>query len=381
MPLPSGFVFFSGKSGFYNSEREDTLLIASYEPLSAAAVFTTNKLEAAPVRIAKKLLKENRFVSGVLINTGSANAATGKEGEDDAYEILSFAQNYFSLNHPLLPCSTGVIGVRLHKEAIIRALSEAEKHFDIERAARTIMTTDTFPKYEEAQGSGYTICGITKGAGMISPSLATTLTVILTDINISPLLMQKYLLEGVETSFNRISVDSEQSTNDAVILISSMKQTPKCFSKSEFKALLNEILYRLALKVLKDGEGATKIIRIYAKGFSSNLEAEKAAKRVAASLLVKTAIYGGDPNWGRIYCALGNSGANISEERLKIWIGDFLVFDGSPCSYDEEELKRYLKDSEAVDITVDAQIGNGFYEFYTCDLTEKYIEINAHYRS
>jgi glutamate N-acetyltransferase/amino-acid N-acetyltransferase len=381
MPLPSGFVFYSGKSGFYNSERDDTLLIVSEEPLSAAGVFTTNRLEAAPVRIARKLLKENRFFSGVLINTGSANAATGKEGEADAYEILSFAQDNFSLNYPLLPCSTGVIGVRLHKERIVKALLEAERHYDLERAARTIMTTDTFPKYEEVQGSGYSICGISKGAGMISPSLATTLTVVLTDINISPLLLQKYLLEGVETSFNRISVDSEQSTNDAVILISSMKQIPEGFSKSEFRALLKEILYRLALKVLRDGEGATKIIRIYANGFSSNNDAERAAKRIAASPLVKTAVYGADPNWGRIYCALGNSGANLSEDRLKIWIGDYLVFDGGPCSYDEEQLKRYLRDSDSVEITVDARIGSGSYEFYTCDLTEKYIEINAHYRS
>lgn len=378
--LPEGFVFYSGFTGIYGRERPDILLIHAPDGAVAAGVFTTNRLEAAPVKLAKETLKRSLYVGGVLVNTGFANAATGQRGIEDARRLLNFVADRYKITLPLLPASTGVIGVHIPVEKFEAALESAAAHTDLELAARSIMTTDTFPKFSLIAGSGYTLAGITKGAGMIAPSMATTLTFILTDANLPPSFLKRVLFKATQKTYNRISVDGEQSTNDCIILLSSMKKKVIPQLKLEFELLLTELLLKLGMMVLKDGEGATKIIKVYGRGFRSENEAEAACRRVALSLLVKTAIYGCDPNWGRIYAAIGDAGVSVDEEKLKIYIGPTCVYEGKPLTFDEEELKKYLQADE-VEIMVDAGLGKGESYFYTCDLTERYIQINSSYKS
>ncbi len=378
--IPDGFEFYTWNSGMYLKEREDVLLIRCEKPAKAAAVFTTNALPAAPVRVGKELLAKNSLFSGVFINTGYANAATGKVGIDDCIELADFIKVAFDCDFPLIPLSTGVIGARIPLEKIKNTASSAVAHRDLKRAASAIMTTDTYPKYFSVEGSGYTIAGISKGAGMIAPSMATTLTVVLTDADISSLILKKSLIEAIEKTFNRISVDGEQSTNDTALILSVPVKKPQTPFKEEFSRLLTDVLYELSMMVLKDGEGAKKVIKISCRRFLSKLDAESAAKTIATSPLVKTAIAGADPNWGRVFCALGNSGARVDEPRLTISIGSTVVFAGEPVEFDEDKLRDYLK-GEYIEIEVDAGTGKHDYEFYTCDLTEEYVKINASYRS
>lgn len=379
--IPSGFKFYSGCAGFYGNERPDTLVVVAEEGALVAGVFTTNALSAAPVKVARELLKNHRKFSGVVANAGCANAATGKKGVSDAKELISFTKEHFGLPHPLLPASTGVIGQYLPLEEIKNAIKNSKEHRDLELAARTIMTTDTFPKTKVLKSNeGYTLAGITKGAGMIAPSLATTLTFVFTDADFHYGFLKKALLGAVQRTFNRISVDGEQSTNDAVILLSSRKKSVSSSAKKEFEKLLQALLYDLSLMVLKDGEGATKIIKVFAEGFLSQKDADNAARRVALSLLVRTAFYGADPNWGRIFSALGDSGVKVDEDKLKIWIGSQLVYDGKPVEFSREKAVEEMRGSE-VEIRFSAGLGRFHSYFMTCDLTEKYIEINSSYTS
>lgn len=378
--LPEGFVFYSGFAGIYDRERPDILLIHALDGAAAAGVFTTNRLQAAPVKLAREILKNSPYVGGVLVNTGFANAATGQRGVEDALQLLNFAAEKYKIKLPLLPASTGVIGAYLPVEKFKAALESAAVHTDLKLAARSIMTTDTFPKFSLAAGSGYTLAGITKGAGMIAPSMATTLTFILTDADLPPSFLKRALFKAAQKTYNRISVDGEQSTNDCIILLSSQKRKLTPQLKLEFESLLTELLFKLGMMVLKDGEGATRIVKVCGRGFRSESEAEAACRRVALSLLVRTAIYGCDPNWGRIYAAVGDAGVAVDDEKLKIFIGSTCVYEGKPMAYDEEELKKYLE-GEEVEILVDAGLGRGESYFYTCDLTEKYIEINSSYTS
>lgn len=379
--FPEGFKFYSGFAGFYSKDRPDVLLIVAENPASAAGVFTSNRLKAAPVRISKQLLARNRLFSGVLVNAGYANAATGKKGVEDAEEILRFARERFGLSHPVLAASTGVIGQHLPVVEIKKALESAVEHKDLELAARSIMTTDTFPKFKSLKGSGgYAVAGITKGAGMIAPSMATTLTFVLTDASLPSGFLKSCLSDAVARTFNRISVDGEQSTNDCVIVLSSNMKEVSRTHREEFKRLLMSILHDLSLQVLKDGEGATRLIKVFTERFATSADADAAARKIALSPLVRTAIYGGDPNWGRIFSALGDSGASVSEEKLEIYIGKHLVFKGEPVGFPQEEVSNYLR-SEQVEIRVRANLGHHDSYFYSCDLTEEYIKINSSYTS
>lgn len=379
--FPEGFKFYSGFAGFYSSDRPDVLLIVSEKPATAAGVFTSNRLKAAPVRISQDLLLKNRYFSGVLVNAGFANAATGKKGIEDAEELLRYAAEKFSLPFPILAASTGVIGKRLPVAEIKKALEGASEHRDLELAARSIMTTDTFPKFKSLRGNGgYVIAGISKGAGMIAPSMATTLTFVLTDASLPAGFLKSCLLAAVEKTFNRISVDGEQSTNDCILLLSSNEKEVLKIHKEEFRRLLISLLHDLSIQILKDGEGATKLIKVFAEGFATNADADAAARKIALSPLVRTAIHGSDPNWGRIFSAVGDSGASVREEKLEIYIGKYPVFKGEPVDFPEEELSRYLRSGE-VEIRVRANLGRHDSYFYSCDLSEEYIRINSSYTS
>lgn len=376
--LPSGFSFYSASAGLKEEGRPDILLIKCENGCTATAVFTTNRLSAAPVKISKMLLSKEKIFSGVFVNTGYANAATGRKGLEDAQEMISYVRSFFNLPYSVLPASTGVIGAYLPVEKIKEALKKAEKHTDIELAARSIMTTDTYPKFKVLSGSGYLVAGISKGAGMIAPSMATTLTFVLTDANFSLSFLNSALKKAVEKTFNRISVDGEQSTNDSIYLLSSGKKEVGKREEREFELLLTDLLFDLAMKILKDGEGATKVIKVVAEGFRNKKEALKAARRIALSPLVKTAVYGCDPNWGRVFSALGDAEVYVDEEKLAIYFGPYLVYDGRPVDFKQDEVRDYLKSGE-IEITVNARVGKYDSYFYTCDLTEKYVEINAKY--
>lgn len=379
--IPQGFKFYSGNAGFYSKERPDLLIIAAKEGCSAAAVLTTNKLKAAPIRLAEEMLNKNKIFSGALVNTGFANAATGKKGIKDAQEILDFAKKVLNLPYPLIPASTGVIGSYLPVDEIRKALKSLNQHDDLELAARSIMTTDSFPKFHSIKGTkGYCLAGITKGAGMIGPSMATTLTFVMTDADFSPFFLKQALLSAVEKTFNKIAVDGEQSTNDGIFLFSTGKIKVDKGMAKEFEMLLVNLLYELSMKILRDGEGATKIIKVITKGFASTKDAQSVAKRVALSPLVKTAIYGSDPNWGRIFASIGDSDSYVDEDRLKIFIGNHIVFNGEPVDFNRNELINYLK-GDFIEIVIDANLGKHESYFFSCDLSEKYIEINSSYTS
>lgn len=379
---PEGFYFYTASAGYYSKKRDDLLIVAVPDGARAAGVFTTNRLKAAPVRVSEQLLAKQKTFGGLVVNAGNANAATGKKGEEDALRLAEFAREKTQAEYSFLIASTGVIGVYLDVERIEQAIEEALSNpaVGLEQAAAAIMTTDKFPKYAVREGTGYTIAGITKGAGMISPSMATTLTFVFTDADFSEYLMSKAVNRACEKTFNRISVDGETSTNDSLICLSSRKKRVERNLYQEFELLLTDLLNELSLMILKDGEGATRILRIFTSGFRNDTEADLAARAVGRSLLVKTAAAGADPNWGRIFSAVGASGAVVDEFRLKIYIEDICVFAGRPLEYDEDILKNLMQ-SDSIDIKIDAGLGSGESFFYTCDLTEEYVRINSSYRT
>lgn len=380
--IPEGFYFYTASAEYYAKDRDDILVVLVPDGARASGVFTTNRLKAAPVRLTERIIARQQPVGGVLINAGNANAATGKRGEEDAAQLAEYVQKLSSVNQPFLVASTGVIGVYLEVERIKEAVKAALSRdpVGLEEAAAAIMTTDKYPKFAYREGSGYIIAGITKGAGMIAPSMATTLTFIFTDADFSGYLLSKAVNRACEKTFNRISVDGETSTNDSLICLSSQKKAVSRNSYQEFEALLTDLLAELSMLVLKDGEGATRILKIAAAGFKNDAEADRAARAVGRSLLVKTAVAGADPNWGRIYSAVGASGADVQEQNLKIYIGGTCVFAGRPLEYDEDSLKEYMR-SDEIEVRIDAGAGRGEAYFYTCDLTEEYVRINASYRT
>lgn len=376
---PKGFHFYTGSAGLFDDNRDDVLIIHSETPCTFGAVFTKNTMRAAPVRVSEVIAKEKPTVMGVVANAGCANSATGKKGVEDAKKMIGLTARSLGTGGDYLVASTGLIGKYLDMEKIASAIKEAagSKDKNLIDAAESIMTTDTFPKYAFKKMDGYTIAGITKGAGMICPELATTLAFVVTDYSIDKTTLQKALRKGVDKSYNRISVDGETSTNDCIFVLSNGES--KINSDIEkFETALSDLLLELALKIVKDGEGATKLIFVEAKGFRNKEDAKRVAEKIGNSILVKTALAGENPNWGRIMGAAGNSGVDFSSEKTKISIGDMEVFNGSPVDFSKQEAKKYLS-GEEIKIIFDAAMGEASYSYYTCDITEKYVRINSHY--
>jgi len=377
-----GFYADGISAGLKSKMAKDMAFVYSDTLCEIAATFTTNKMTAAPIRHFKA--KEEFQTNFVLINSKNANAMTGKAGIKDIDEILATLPK--GIINPVMS-STGVIGVRLPKEKIINGA----KLFDLSKqnanaAAEAIMTTDTFSKQiaykvELEDGSSFSIGAMAKGAGMINPAMATMLCFITTDAKVEKDEMQAILSKNVQTTFNAASVDGDTSTNDTVMLLSNAKSG--AYHKEAFSESLYKIMRFLAREMVRDGEGATKLVTYEVSGAKNNKEAEIVAKALTNSLLVKTALYGEDPNWGRIASTVGASGAMANEETLRIAFEDVCVYDRGALYFDEimEQKAGEIMKREVFTIYCDLGIGDGKFTAFGCDLGYEYVKINADYRT
>ena len=376
-----GFFSDGVSAGLKANNALDMAFIYSDAPCDVASVFTTNKMAAAPIKHFKA--KGEFQTNFVLINSKNANAMTGSAGVKDIDEIMAC----FSEKLNPVMSSTGVIGVRLPKEKIIKGT----ELFDITRknpnnAARAIMTTDSFSKecayrVELEDGSSFNIGAMAKGAGMINPAMATMLCFVTTDADIVAKEMQEILDELTKLTFNAASVDGDTSTNDTVMVLSNKKSG--AYNKDAFKEALYKIMLFLAREMVRDGEGATKLVTYSITGAKDDAEAERAAKALSDSLLVKTALYGEDPNWGRVASTIGASGVESDEMSLKISFDDVCVYDKGEVYFDaqmEAKAAEVMK-KDSFSISCDLGIANGGFKAYGCDLGYKYVEINADYRT
>jgi glutamate N-acetyltransferase/amino-acid N-acetyltransferase len=396
--LPRGFLWGAVRAGIKKSGRSDLSAIVTPNACSAAAVFTTNKVQAAPLVIgARHLAASGGRVRAVLINAGNANCATGEAGLTAAVACCQAAATAFACDpHEVFPSSTGIIGVPLPVDkvsaalpALHSALGDTPDHFAA--VASAIMTTDTRPKTAfatiEIEGRPVRIAGVGKGAGMIHPQLAaaphaTMLVYICTDASAEPALLQRLLHAAVETSFNRISIDGDTSTNDTVLLLASGASGANLTeaAASAFASALTDVGVSLAKQIVADGEGATHLVELNIRGAASDSDALRVARAIAHSPLVKTAWAGNDPNWGRLMAATGYSGAAVDPATISIRLGNLLICErgGRVSGFDETAAHRYLSQPEFT-VNIDLGIGDGQCRFWTCDLTQNYVAINADY--
>jgi len=372
-------------------ERADLALLVSDVPASAAGVFTTNRVQAAPVRYTRRAVAAGR-AQAVVINSGNANACTGEPGLEDAAEMALLSAAALGLDGDLvLVASTGVIGVPLPMEAIRRGIPMAAGALEADgtAAAEAIRTTDNFPKTAacrlEIGGVEVTIGGMAKGAGMIHPNLATTLCFLTTDAALPPAVLRGALQRAVAESFNSITVDGDTSTNDTVLLLANGQAGGAPITNGEaltrFTAGLTMVAAELAKMVVRDGEGATKLVEIRVDGALSNAEAHQAAMTVANSLLVKTALHGGEPNWGRILAALGRSGVEMAEETTDVFFGDLAIVRGGLGVPGVWDAAAAALEQKEVTIGIRLGVGNGAARAWTSDLSEEYVRINGSYTS
>ncbi|AXC15280.1 Glutamate N-acetyltransferase [Acidisarcina polymorpha] len=394
--LPSGFQFTAVSAGIKPSGKPDFAIVVADEAASAAAMFTSNRVTAAPLTVGREHLRSSGGrVKVVVVNAGNANCATGEAGVAVCREVCARASATFGgETMEVFPSSTGIIGVPLPGDKLIAALPLAKSdlgrtsgHFD--RFAHAILTTDTRRKvsarhFTTADGQQVKIVGVCKGAGMIHPQLvphATMLAYIFTDAVIAPEALQALLGEAVESSFNRISIDGDTSTNDTVLLLASgAGGVTVDATHAEFREALYAVATDLAKQIVADGEGVTHVIELQIEGATSDAEALKVAKAIAHSPLVKTAWAGTDPNWGRILAAIGYSGVHIDPDRVSIWFGEHEICrnGGRSASFDEAAAHTYISQPE-FRVRIDLGAGHGSCRFWTCDLTAEYVRINASY--
>lgn len=388
MNLPLGYRYSAVYAGIRKADKPDLALIVSDAPASAASVFTTNRVQAAPVRLSRQhLAASGGVVSALMINAGNANCAT-RTGDKVALATTKAAAKALKVPvERVLPSSTGVIGVEMDGSLITKALPElvaglfAERFLD---AAHAIMTTDTVRKVASTRVGDIRIAGMTKGSGMIHPNMATTLGYVMTDAAIAPKALQSMLKRVVDRSYNRLTVDGDMSTNDTLTVLANGASGERVASKNAaaFEQALLDVCQSLAKQIARDGEGARKLIEIEVRGARDNNDAAKIGRAIANSPLVKTAIAGSDANWGRILCAAGYSGANFDPAQADVHLqGVRLCRKGLAAPFDEAAMKKRLDESEVKIRFTLAGDGPGTATFWTCDLTEGYIEINGSYRT
>ena len=392
--VPKGFKAAAYSSGIKKSGKLDLALICADKPVECAGVFTTNKVVAAPVRITESRMRQG-LCQAILVNSGNANACTGHQGLRDARRCGDLVAETLDLAPELVAVSsTGVIGVPLpmhcfeeHVPSLCRMLS----HDQFDGVAKAMMTTDAFPKMcgrtINIDGQEVRLLGLAKGAGMIHPDMATMLAFVVTDAVLADGLLDAALRQSVNASFNRITVDRDTSTNDMALLLASGDAENREISEGsaalgQFCGALNEIMLELAKMIVRDGEGATKLVRIQINGAANDADALAAARSVATSQLVKTAFFGEDANWGRIIAAVGYSGADVDSDKVNISFDDVaMVSNGLGLdSAQEARASEVLKKPEFT-VTVELGLGEGSAYYYTSDLTYDYIKINAHYRT
>lgn len=397
----SGFRATGVKCGLKTSGAKDLALIMAGRPCAAAAMFTTNAFQAAPVLYDKALLARTAGAGlrAVLINAGNANACTGDQGARDAEQMARWLEELARLPaDTVFVMSTGIIGHHLPMPKIKTGLAEALAAIAAEPnggalAAEAIMTTDTIPKEAFAQveigGRVISLGGIAKGSGMIHPNMATMLSTLVTDAQLTPTDLEAALRTAVNASFNRVTVDGDTSTNDTAVILASGAATETPLAGTElaaFTAALTDLCVVLAKMIARDGEGATKLIEVQITGAASEADAAAAARTIAISPLVKTAIFGNDPNWGRFLMAIGRSGAAVNVGQTALWLQTPqsrvpLVGRGQPLSFDAVALHQQLQAAADVTIIADLGLGPASATYWTCDMSYKYVEINAEYHT
>jgi glutamate N-acetyltransferase/amino-acid N-acetyltransferase len=395
--LPCGFRFAATACGLKKTGALDLALLSSDVPASAAAVFTQNLVVAAPVVVSKAHLKASKGrMRAVIVNAGNANCATGVPGYAASVKTVEETARHLGCHpHEVFVCSTGVIGVLLPVEKILRALPGIKRNRrpsarSFAEFSLAICTTDTRPKTAAGSfkmaGRRIHLLGCAKGAGMIHPNMATTLSFVATDANISPSLLQKTLGHVAARTFNTISVDGDTSTNDTLLVLANAaagappikhgSSAHRAFSKA-----LEEVCRSLALQIVADGEGAQRMIEIEVRGAKTESAARRIAQTIATSPLVKTAFAGGDPNWGRIFAAAGRAGVKFDPDRVDIHMAGIQVLRrGQPLDFDERLANKRLLE-KSVHIVVDLQAGRSSARYWTCDFTAEYVRINASYRT
>jgi glutamate N-acetyltransferase/amino-acid N-acetyltransferase len=395
--LPRGFRFAAVKAGLKRSGNLDFAVAVADQPASAAAMFTSNRVQAAPIIVGGRHLERSGGRGRVVaVNAGNANCATGEAGIAACEQICAAAAKTFGAEgHEVFPSSTGIIGVPLPAKKLIDVLPKIDQSLAADTAhfsefARAIMTTDTRPKsahaWVDVDRTRVRIAGVCKGAGMIHPQLvphATMLVYIFTDAAVTPAGLNQLLGGAVEQSFNRISVDGDMSTNDTVLLLASGASGASIDAHHPaFKAALEDVCLSLAKQVVDDAEGVTHVVELQIEGAANDADALRVAKAIAHSPLVKTAWAGSDPNWGRLMAATGYSGAEIDPRRISIWLGDQRICEngGRVADFDEQRAHAYLKNREFT-VRIALGMGEGRCRFWTSDLTAEYVRINADYSS
>ncbi len=392
MNKPKGFLFNGVASGIKKSGRKDLALIFSEKPAVAAAVFTKNIVKGAPIIIGKKRIRKG-LCQSLLINSGVANTYTGEEGIRHAEETTKYLAKQIGIKEDLIiPSSTGIIGGTLPVDKIKRAIPKLVAGLSsnkIEDVARAIMTTDRFPKVSQKTltlgGKRGTITAIAKGAGMIAPNMATMLCFVLTDFQIEGTFLKNSLREVVNSTFNRIIVDGDTSTNDSVFILANgfAGNRPLDTNNKEskkFTKALNEVCDEVAYMMVKDGEGATKVVKILVEEASSEKEAEKVARTVGTSILVKTAFFGEDPNWGRLVAAAGRAGVKFNPKSLEIYFDRIKVVSNG-IQYTKESKYAHIMKKPHFTITLNLNKGTSSFYVLTSDLTFDYVKLNSHYRT
>ncbi|GIN22737.1 MAG TPA: bifunctional glutamate N-acetyltransferase/amino-acid acetyltransferase ArgJ [Bacillus bacterium] len=377
--LPKGFYSCAKKLGIKDNTPDFTV-IYSETRAAAAAMFTKNQFCGAPVTVGKEHIKDG-FLQAFVINSKNANVATGKQGIKDVHTIISAVAEELTINpEDILPSSTGVIGVPLPVQRIVDGIpglkSELKKD-GLKDSAEAIMTTDTFAKFRSKKIDGTTLCAIAKGSGMIEPNMATMLSYIMTDAKIEQEVLKTMLKRAVDVSFNMVSVDGDTSTSDTVAAMANGLAGPVDLEK--FEKALTDMLISLAKDLAKDGEGATKLVEVRVEGAKNDDEAKVMMKSIINSPLVKTAIFGSDPNWGRIISTIGNAKYPIEREKVSVAFGDLTVFrNGEPADSNLKELTNYLESNEIV-ISISLGSGPGKATGWGCDLSYDYVRINGEY--
>jgi glutamate N-acetyltransferase/amino-acid N-acetyltransferase len=395
--LPKGFRFAATACGLKKTGALDLAILSSDVPASAAAVFTQNLVVAAPVTLSKKHLAESKGrMRAVVVNAGNANCATGAQGDSASQRTVEEAARRLGLPpYELFICSTGVIGVQLPVEKILRALPMLARNRrpsarSFAEFSLAICTTDTRPKTASASfrmsGKRIHLIGCAKGAGMIHPNMATTLAFVATDANISPSLLQRTLRDVTARTINAISVDGDTSTNDTLLVLANGAAGAPAIANGskahrQFTAALEEVCGSLAQQIVADGEGAQRVIEIEVRGAKTESAAKKIAETIATSPLVKTAFAGGDPNWGRIFAAAGRSGVKFDPSLVEITMAGIKVLKrGQPLDFNERAASNKLL-ADHVPIVLNLHAGQSSAKYWTCDFTAEYVRINASYRT
>lgn len=387
---PLGFSADGLHAGF-KKKKLDFGWIVSEVPASVAGVYTTNKVIAAPLLVTKASIQKSQKLQAIVVNSGVANSCTGQQGLDAAYEMQRLTAQKLKIEPDLVGlASTGVIGEQLPMDALKNGLSQILVSGKAEDFAEAILTTDTCTKTcvvtEEFGSDLVTMAGVAKGSGMIHPNMATMLAFITCDANISSATLQKALSQHVESTFNQITVDGDTSTNDMVLVMANgCRQNEEILPDTEefekFSKMLRYLMADLAKKIAKDGEGATKLIEVNVRHAKDERSGRMIAKSVVGSSLVKTAIFGQDPNWGRILAAIGYAGADVSVDNIDIWIAGIPVMQASsPVAFDHEETGDAMA-GELLTLTIDLHDGDAEAQAWGCDLSYDYVKINALYRT